>query len=121
MPPSAFLLRKKKKQRHWETWDYGLAEAINTLDAEKCRKCGSDAAVAFNEDANIQFEIEEHTCHACAFQEQYDDKKSDKDKKKFGTTEFVKPVYLDFDESGREVVGEVPATIRQDWLKSMNQ
>lgn len=119
MPPSAFLLRKKKKQRFWETYDYGLAEAIHTLDAEKCRKCGTSAHEAFSEDPNIQFAIDEHTCHACAFLEDYEDKKSDKDKKKFGVTEFVKSEYVGFDEEGKELIGEVPLTARQDWLNSL--
>lgn len=121
MPPSAFLLRKKKKQRHWEIWDYGLAEAIHTIDSEKCRKCGTDAAVAFNEDQNIEFDIDEHVCHACAHLEQHDDAKSDKDPKKFGVTEFVKAEYVDFDESGKAVKADVPADIRQRWLSSLHK
>jgi len=95
MPPSAFLLRKKKRQRHWEPWDYGLAEAIHMIDNEKCRKCGTEMWIAFNEDRDIQFEIDEHTCHACAHLEMHEDKKSDKEPKKFGVTEFVKPVHAD--------------------------
>ena len=121
MPPSAFLLRKKKKQRHWLAWDYGLAEAVYMIENEKCRKCGQPAHVAFNDDNNIQFEIDEHVCHSCAYLEQHDDSKSDKDKKKFGVTEFVKPTYLDFDETGREVVGELPQDTRKKWLESLQK
>lgn len=120
MPPSAFLLRKKKKQQHWETWDYGLAEAIYNIDQEKCRKCGTDASVAFNEDANIEFEIDEHVCYACAYLEKHENDTSGKDKKKkYGVTEFVKPKYLDFDEEGKEVLGDIPQDIRKQWLESL--
>lgn len=65
------------------------------IDAEKCRKCGIDFWLAYSDDPEIQFEIDEHTCHACAYQEQHEDKKSDKDPKKFGVTEFVVPVHSD--------------------------
>jgi len=95
MPPSAFLLRKQKKQRHWEVWDYGLAEAVNMIDNEKCRKCGTEMWLAFSEDRDIQFEVEDHACHACAHLEEVQDKRSDKDAKKYGVTEFVKAVHAD--------------------------
>ena len=95
MTPTSFLLRKKKHQKRWEPIDYGLAEAIDILDSEKCRKCGTPTWQGCSENADIQFEIDEHHCYACEYLEQYEDKKSDKDPKKFGVTEFVKAIHSD--------------------------
>lgn len=81
------------------------------IDAEKCRKCGLDFWVAQSDDPEIAFEIEEHSCHSCAYLEQHQDKKSDKDAKKFGVTEFPKPVHTD-----SELVGIDPAKVPKiDW------
>ena len=95
MPPLAFLLRKKKKQNYWTAIDYGMAEAIYVIDNEKCRKCGTEVWLGSNDDSEIGFELDEHNCYACAFLEQEADRKTDKEPKKFGVTEFVKPVHTD--------------------------
>lgn len=100
MPPSAFLLRKKKKQRHWEPWDYGLAEAIHMIDNEKCRKCGVPVWKGCSENSDIQFQIEEHHCYSCAYLEQHEDSKPEKEQKKFGVTEFVEAVHADTELKG---------------------
>lgn len=86
---------KTKKQRHWEVWDYGLAEAATRLANERCRKCGTEAWYAHSENNEIAFEISKHTCYGCAHLEQEADKKSDKDKKEFGVTPQVRAVHVD--------------------------
>ena len=66
-----------------------LAVAYETLDAEKCGKCGVPAWHAFSEDNRIAFAMDEHTCHSCAHKEAEDEKVK---KEKPGVTRFVKAV-----------------------------
>jgi hypothetical protein len=73
-----------------------LAVAFETLESEKCGKCGVPAWHAFSEDATIAFEMDEHECHACAHKDKADEKVK---KEKPGVTRFVKAVPEDgFDE-----------------------
>lgn len=98
---------RKRDKPHWA--DYVLAVAYESLDAEKCGKCGVPAWWAFSEDSRIAFDIGEHECHACAHQERADGKLKDKDKKP-GVTRYVKPV-------PEEGFDELPT--RQDFQESM--
>lgn len=112
------LLRKEKKQRHWEEYDYGLAQAIDILDRERCKKCGLDAWHAYSEnDQEIMFKIVEHTCHGCAHLEQHEHKKSDKAPKKFGVTEMVEAVHTD--TTLIPPVYDTPLPGREPWLEEM--
>lgn len=117
MPPSAFLLQKEKKQRHWEVWDYGLAEAAQRLSNERCKKCGVEAWHAYSENAEIAYAIDTHECHSCAYLESHEDKKSDKDKKDFGVTEMVKAVHVDTELA--EPILDSPLPTRQDWIDDL--
>lgn len=105
---------KTQKQRHWEVWDYGLAEAANRLAGEKCRKCGTDAWHAHSENREIAFEVTKHTCYGCAHLEQEEDKKSSKDKKEFGVTPQVRAVHVDWENGSED-----PLPGRADWLKEI--
>lgn len=78
---------KKRDQPH--PLDYSLAVAFETLDSEKCGKCGLPAWHAFSEDNSIEFEMDEHKCHACEYKEKADEKVK---KEKPGVTRFVKAV-----------------------------
>lgn len=80
----------KRDKPHWA--DYVLAMAYESLDAEKCGKCGVPAWWAFSEDNRIAFEVAEHECHACAHKETAEEKLPDKAKNKPGVTRYVKPV-----------------------------
>ena len=66
-----------------------LAVAFETLEAEKCGKCGVPAWHAFSEDNSLTFAMDEHTCHSCAYKEVEDEKVK---KEKPGVTRFVKAV-----------------------------
>lgn len=111
------LLRKEKKQRHWEPYDYGLAQAIDILDRERCKKCGLDAWHAFSENEDVLFKIVEHTCHGCAHLEQHEDKKSDSAKKQYGVTEMVEAVHSD--TTLAVPVYDTPLPGRDEWLEEM--
>lgn len=105
---------KTKKQRYWEVWDYGLAEAASRLAAERCKKCGTEAWHAHSENALIGFELSKHTCYGCAHLEEVEDKKSDKDKKEFGVTEQVKAVHVDWELGSTD-----PLPTRHEWIEEM--
>ena len=77
----------KRNKPHWA--DFVLAVAFETLESEKCGKCGVPAWWAFSEDNTIAFAMDEHKCEACAFKEQADKKVKEE---KPGITRFVKAV-----------------------------
>lgn len=78
---------KKRNKPHWA--DYALATAYETLESEKCPKCGVPAWFAYSENNAIAFEHDHIDCAACAWDEQNTGKN---EKKKPGQTKFVKPV-----------------------------
>lgn len=80
---------KNRDKPHWA--DFVLAMAYETLDAEKCGKCGVPAWHAFSEDSSVAFAMDEHKCYSCEHKEQ-DDKKQKKSDDKPGVTRFVKAV-----------------------------
>lgn len=82
-------IHKDRDKPHWA--DYVLATAYETLDSEKCGKCGVPAWHAFSEDSSIAFAIDEHKCHACEHKEKEDKKLKPKDEKP-GVTRFVKAI-----------------------------
>lgn len=69
---------------------------------------------AHSENNLIGFEIDNHTCYGCAHLEEVESKKSDKDKKKFGVTEQVKAVHIDWDSGSDE-----PLPSRSDWIEEV--
>lgn len=81
---------RKRDKPHWA--DFNLAMAYESLDAEKCGKCGVPAWHAFSEDSRIAFELAEHECYSCAHKESAEEKMKDKEKNKPGVTRYVKPV-----------------------------
>lgn len=102
------IIGKHKDRDKPHEADYVLATAYETLEAEKCGRCGVPVWWAFSEDSTIEFKMDEHTCHACAHKEA-DDKKRSKQEPKAGVTRFVKaapvegftelPSRADFQES----------------------
>lgn len=94
--------------------DFGLALAVDILDQEKCGKCGTPAWWAFSEDNNIQFEVDEHKCEACAFLDEHESKQKDDDKK-FGVTETVKVVHVDWEFGDKDA--KLPT--RSDWYAEL--
>lgn len=98
----------------WQPHDYAIAEAVYILDSEKCPKCGTPAWWAFSENSEIQFEVEETTCHACAHLEQHEEKHSDSKKKRHGVTDTVKAVHADW-----ELGEDTPLPVRSDWYAEL--
>ena len=84
-----------------------LAVAFETLESEKCGKCGVPAWHAFSEDNRIAFAMDEHECHSCAHKDKEDEKVK---KEKPGVTRFVKAV-------PEEGFDELPT--RQDFQEDM--
>ncbi len=80
-------IHKDRDKPHWA--DYVLATAYETIDSEKCGKCGVPAWHAFSEDSSVAFAMDEHTCHSCEFKEKADKKVKEE---KPGVTRFVKAV-----------------------------
>lgn len=80
-------VHKDRNKPHWA--DFVLATAFESLEAEKCGKCGVPAWYAFSEDSTIEFEMDEHTCWACEHKEKADKKVKEE---KPGVTRFVKAV-----------------------------
>lgn len=69
--------------------DFVLAMAYESLEAEKCGKCGVPAWWAFSENTAIEFAMDEHKCESCAHKEAADKKVKEE---KPGITRFVKAV-----------------------------
>ena len=80
-------VHKDRNKPHWA--DFVLATAFESLEAEKCGKCGVPAWHAFSEDPTIAFAMDEHTCYACEHKEKIDKKVKEE---KPGVTRFVKAV-----------------------------
>lgn len=85
------IIGKHKDRDKPHAMDFVLATAFETIEAEKCGKCGVPAWWAFSEDSAVAFEMDEHVCHSCAHKEQ-DDKKNAKKDPKPGVTRFVKAI-----------------------------
>lgn len=66
--------------------DYALALAYETLEAEKCPKCGVPIWYAYSENNAIDFKHEHIDCQSCAWDE------GEKPSKVKGRTRFVVPV-----------------------------
>jgi hypothetical protein len=98
-------VHKDRDKPHWA--DFVLATAFESLEAEKCGKCGVPAWHAFSEDNTIEFAMDEHKCHACEFKEKADEKVK---KEKPGITRFVKAVPV-------EGIEELPS--RADFQRDM--
>jgi predicted nucleic-acid-binding Zn-ribbon protein len=77
---------KKRDKPHWA--DYALALAYETLESEKCPKCGVPAWHAYSENNAIAFEHDHIDCQSCA----YDEMNSKGKKKRPGRTEYVKAI-----------------------------
>ena len=78
---------RKRDKPHW--LDYALALAYETVEQEKCPKCGVPAWYAYSENNAIAFEHDHIDCEACKYDEQNTSKN---EKKKPGQTKYVKAV-----------------------------
>lgn len=78
---------RKRDKPHW--MDYALALAFETVEAEKCPKCGVPAWHAYSENNTIEFEMDHIDCEACKFDEQNN---SAKERKRPGRTKYVKAI-----------------------------
>jgi len=87
--PARIILRDATKRDKPHPLDYALAVAFETLESEKCGKCGVPAWYAFSENNTIAFDMDEHKCHACEHKEKADKKVKEE---KPGVTRFVKAV-----------------------------
>ena len=94
----------KRDKPHW--MDYALALAYETLEAEKCPKCGVPAWHAYSENNAVGFMHDHIDCEACKFDEQ---NTSSKERKHPGRTKYVKAI----PEEGCEL------PTRQDFQKEM--
>lgn len=67
------MFRKKRPYAAtWSEWDYLLVEAVQTLEAERCR-CGLPVYVCHSSDPHVRFRIEEDTCEAMATVERHEE------------------------------------------------
>lgn len=83
------IIGKHKDRDKPHEADYVLAVAFETLESEKCGKCGVPAWHAFSEDNRVEFEMDEHECHSCAHKEKEDKKVKEE---RPGVTRYVKAV-----------------------------
>lgn len=81
---------KKRDKPHW--MDYNLAIAYETIEMEKCPKCGVPIWWAYSEDNTIKFEHEHIDCESCKFDEQEKEKLRKNKQEVQGRTLFVKAV-----------------------------
>jgi hypothetical protein len=58
---------------------------------ERCPKCGVPAWWAYSTNPEIEFELDEHTCHSCAFKADEEGKLKDEP----GVTRIVRAVHID--------------------------
>jgi hypothetical protein len=77
------LIGDHSKRNKPHKFDYALALAYETLEAEKCPKCGVPIWWAYTENNTIEFEHQHIDCEACAWDE------NQKPEKKKGRTRFV--------------------------------
>lgn len=83
---------KKRDKPHWA--DYALAMAYETIESEKCQKCGIPIWWAYSENSTIDFEHDHIDCQSCLF-----DEKNKPKNPKAGRTLFVKAIPVEgFDE-----------------------
>lgn len=75
----------KRDKPHWA--DYALAMAYETIESEKCQKCGVPIWWAYSENPIIDFEHDHIDCESCAFDERNQPKSP-----KAGRTLYVKPI-----------------------------
>lgn len=92
--------------------------AIELLDRERCKKCGTEGWYAFSENSEIAFKIDEHHCYSCAHLEEHEDKQSNSKAKKYGVTEFVTAIHVD-DEYAEKGTPPTPLPSRTQWLEEM--
>lgn len=78
---------RKRDKPHW--LDYALALAYETIESEKCPKCGVPVWHAYSENNVIEFEHDHIDCQSCMWDEQ---NTHAKERKKPGRTKYVKPV-----------------------------
>lgn len=78
---------KKRNKPHWA--DYALATAFETLEEEKCPKCGVPIWFAYSENNAITFEHDHVDCASCAFDEQNTPKS---ERKRPGRTKYVRAI-----------------------------
>jgi hypothetical protein len=78
---------RKRDKPHW--LDYALALAYETIEQEKCPKCGVPIWYAYSENNFIEFEHDPSDCQACVYDEQNTSKS---EKKKPGRTKYVKAI-----------------------------
>jgi hypothetical protein len=86
------LMNNHKKLKTPHKWDAALAIAFETIEKEKCPKCGVPIWYAYSEDSSIAFKHDHVDCHACAFDE-VESKKIRNPQP--GRTMFVTPVLED--------------------------
>lgn len=101
------IFRIKKSNYKWTALDYGLAEAYNIYESERCPQCGTHAWHAYSHDQNIKFEINETKCEACVVLDEHNEKQKDR---KPGVTPSIK--------TGVYIEGE-PLPGRNDWFVEM--
>lgn len=63
------LMNNHKKLKTPHKWDAALAMAYETIEKEKCPKCGVPVWYAYSENNAIAFKHDHIECHSCAFDE----------------------------------------------------
>lgn len=82
---------KKRDKPHWA--DYALATAYETIESEKCGKCGVPIWWAYSENSLIDFEHDHIDCESCNF-----DEKNKPKNPKAGRTLYVRAIPIEGEE-----------------------
>lgn len=67
--PTAVIRCAKAPHKHHPA-DYNFAQAVQSLMEEKCGTCNQPTWHAYSSNPDIDFELQEITCHACEYKEQ---------------------------------------------------
>jgi hypothetical protein len=84
-----------------------LAQAYQTIEDEKCPKCGVPIWHAYSEDNIIEFELDHIDCYACAHKDEAEEKEK---KKTPGRTTFVK---------AKSALEDEPLPTREDFWREL--
>lgn len=92
LPPTV-VLRHEGNVNVWREQDFLLATALQILDAETCKSCGTPAWLGHSTNNHIQFDIEEATCYGCLElgKAQEERNKAKKSNKEHGKTYYPVP------------------------------
>ncbi|MGN6654580.1 MAG: hypothetical protein ACTHJ9_04475 [Rhodanobacter sp.] len=88
-----------------------FASAAKQIAEERCGRCGTPAWWAYSADQNISFDLEDHTCHACAAIETAEEAQKERPK---GTHKIARVAPVTYKDGTEE-----PLPTRADFYKAL--